>query len=119
MRLFATGLVLAALVLSVPGIEDVARAWAPSWNPTFTIMVASVLIMGATTILYTYLGGMTAVIWTDVIQAALMCASAVVAIGTLLHRIGGGSLRLHPWRSRRRDLGRRRASARQRIAGPP
>jgi SSS family solute:Na+ symporter len=89
-RLFATGLVLAALVLSVPGIEDVARTWAPSWNPTFTIMLASVLVMGATTIVYTYLGGMSAVIWTDVIQLVIYLVGAVCALVILLMRIPGG-----------------------------
>ena len=39
--------------------------------------------------IYTAVGGIKAVIWTDVIQAALMFGSALVAIVTLLHHIGG------------------------------
>jgi SSS family transporter len=89
-RLFATGLVLAALLLSMPGIEQAARSWAPAWDPTFTILVASVLVMGALTILYTYLGGMSAVIWTDVIQLVIYLAGAGVALVVLLMRIPGG-----------------------------
>jgi SSS family solute:Na+ symporter len=89
-RLFATGLVLAALLLAMPGNLDTARAWFPGWDPTLTILVASVLVMGVTTIVYTFLGGMTAVIWTDVIQFVIYVVGAVVAAVILLQRIPGG-----------------------------
>jgi len=89
-RLFATGLVLAALLLAMPGIEAAARAWVPGLDPTITILVASVLVMGLTTIVYTYLGGMSAVIWTDVIQLVVYVVGAIVAAVVLLQRIPGG-----------------------------
>jgi len=89
-RLFATGLVLAALLLAMPGIEAAARAWVPGLDPTITILVASVLVMGLTTIVYTYLGGMSAVIWTDVIQLVIYLVGAGVAAWVLLDRIPGG-----------------------------
>jgi SSS family transporter len=89
-RLFATGLVLAALLLAMPGTADTARAWAPTWNPTVTILVASVLVMGITTIVYTYLGGMSAVIWTDIVQLVIYLVGAVFALFILLDRIPGG-----------------------------
>ena len=89
-RLFATGLVLAALLLAMPGTADVARQWAPSWDPTLTVLVASVLVMGVTTIVYTYLGGMSAVIWTDVIQLVIYLIGAVAALVILVDRIPGG-----------------------------
>src|SRR5439155_21791566 len=41
------------------------------------------------TCLYTALGGIKAVIWTDVIQACLMFGGALIAIATLLGHIGG------------------------------
>jgi Na+/proline symporter len=41
------------------------------------------------TCLYTAIGGIKAVIWTDVIQAALMFTSACVAILTLLYHLSG------------------------------
>src|SRR5258708_5414776 len=47
---------------------------------------------GVTTVvpcLYTAVGGIKAVIWTDVIQAGLMFGGALVAIGTLLAHVGG------------------------------
>jgi solute:Na+ symporter, SSS family len=50
-----------------------------------------VAIVGLTvvTCLYTAVGGIKAVIWTDVIQACLMFGGALVAIGTLLAHVGG------------------------------
>ncbi len=50
----------------------------------------SIIIIGAITILYTYLGGMRAVIWTDVSQLFIYIAGAVIAGYILLDRIPGG-----------------------------
>jgi len=89
-RLFATGLVLAVLLLTLPDVDAAARAYAPSIDPKLTVLIASVLIMGVATILYTYLGGMAAVIWTDVAQLVVYLAGAVVAAILLLKAIPGG-----------------------------
>lgn len=89
-RLFATGLVLAALLLAMPGTETMAHNWFPSMEPKFAILIVSVLVMGAATILYTYLGGMAAVIWTDVIQLVIYLIGAVIAAWILLGQIPGG-----------------------------
>ncbi|MDF2441141.1 MAG: solute:Na+ symporter, family [Abditibacteriota bacterium] len=43
------------------------------------------------TCIYTALGGIKAVIWTDVIQACLMFGGALVAMFTLLYHVGGFS----------------------------
>ena len=51
--------------------------------------VAVVLVM-ALTILYTFEGGMKAVIWTDVAQLTLYLAGSAVTLFVLLHRIPGG-----------------------------
>jgi SSS family solute:Na+ symporter len=69
-RLYATALVLVALT-----------GWA---DPV------SILIIGVVTIAYTYVGGMAAVIWTDVLQLIIYLAGAVVATFVLLDRIPGG-----------------------------
>jgi SSS family solute:Na+ symporter len=89
-RLFATGLVLAALLLGMPGFDATARAWAPATDPGLSILVASVLVLGLATIVYTFLGGMSAVIWTDVIQLVVYVLGALVAAFVLLDRIPGG-----------------------------
>jgi solute:Na+ symporter, SSS family len=51
--------------------------------------VAAIVILTIVTCLYTAIGGIKAVIWTDVIQACLMFGGALMAIGTLLYQIGG------------------------------
>lgn len=53
-------------------------------------------VLGLTiiTCVYTALGGIKAVIWTDVIQATLMFGSAIVAVVTLLYHVGGDSWNL-------------------------
>jgi SSS family transporter len=53
-------------------------------------VVASVLTLGVVTAIYTFLGGMTAVIWTDVVQLAVYLTGAVVATGVLVAEIPGG-----------------------------
>jgi SSS family solute:Na+ symporter len=50
----------------------------------------AVTAIGIATIVYTYLGGMRAVLWTDFIQFMVYMAGAVLAFGLLLHRLPGG-----------------------------
>jgi SSS family transporter len=50
----------------------------------------SVLAMGGVTIVYTYLGGMQAIIWTDLIQFAIYVTGAVIAACVLLNDLPGG-----------------------------
>jgi SSS family transporter len=51
---------------------------------------AAVLVIGGATILYTLLGGMQAVLWTDLIQFAIYIVGALVAGACILQRIPGG-----------------------------
>ncbi len=51
--------------------------------------VIAIVALTAFTCIYTAMGGIKAVIWTDVIQACLMFGGALIAIGTLLHHVGG------------------------------
>lgn len=53
-------------------------------------VVHSILIMGVVTILYTVMGGMKAVIWTDFIQVFVMLGGAFFAIGYVILNIDGG-----------------------------
>ena len=50
----------------------------------------SVVIVIALTLLYTFEGGMKAVIWTDVAQLFIYLAGSAVTLFVLLHRIPGG-----------------------------
>ncbi len=50
----------------------------------------AIVAVGVSTIVYTYLGGMKAVIWTDVIQFSIYITGAIIALLLLVHRIPGG-----------------------------
>jgi SSS family solute:Na+ symporter len=49
--------------------------------------VASIILIVCLTLLYTFEGGMTAVIWTDVVQMFLYIAGAVVSLFVILNKI--------------------------------
>ena len=51
---------------------------------------ASILVIVALTLFYTFEGGMTAVIWTDVIQMGMYVLGAAVSFFVLLGKIPGG-----------------------------
>jgi len=50
---------------------------------------ACILIMGVLSTLYTTLGGMEAVIWTDVLQTAVLLGGMIIAIITVAMDVGG------------------------------
>jgi solute:Na+ symporter, SSS family len=51
---------------------------------------ASIAILSALTLVYTFEGGMAAVIWTDVVQMILYVVGSVTALVTICHHIPGG-----------------------------
>ncbi len=57
--------------------------------------VLSIAIISALTLLYTFEGGMAAVIWTDVVQMAIYVGGTIVAIGTLGGHVPGGWAQIH------------------------
>lgn len=87
-RLFIPSLVIVlAWQLFVGRQDSVKFAIVTDTAPYFWAIAALMLA----TCLYTAVGGIKAVIWTDVIQATLMFTSALVAIGMLFYHIGDGS----------------------------
>jgi solute:Na+ symporter, SSS family len=56
------------------------------WNMTW-----SVIGTAAVTIVYTYLGGMTAVIWTDLVQFLIYIVGAIIASVFIIRDIPGGT----------------------------
>src|SRR5262245_5379667 len=50
----------------------------------------SILVIGLATMIYTYLGGMQAVIWTDLIQFAVYITGALLAAACIVGRVDGG-----------------------------
>ena len=55
-------------------------------------VVISILIMGVCTIVYTAMGGMKAVMWTDFVQVIVLMGGAVFAIGFMFHALGGDAI---------------------------
>jgi len=52
--------------------------------------VASIAIITMLTLIYTFEGGMAAVIWTDVVQLSIYVAGTLVGLAALLHLVPGG-----------------------------
>jgi solute:Na+ symporter, SSS family len=71
------GFVLYVLALTINSMTG--------WN-----MDQVIVVVGIFTILYTYLGGMEAVIWTDVVQGILLWVGVFVCLGYLLFLPPGG-----------------------------
>lgn len=78
-RLLLTAIVLAAVYTS----------FAPAANPE-TITIASVILIGVAMIVFTYFGGMEAVIWVEVVQLGIYLAGAIAAAVILTSSIDGG-----------------------------
>jgi len=86
MRNIADGirLLLTAIVLAA-----VYAAFQPAANPGM-IIVGSIILIGLAMIIFTYFGGMEAVIWVEVVQLGIYIAGAVAAAVVLITYIGGG-----------------------------
>jgi SSS family solute:Na+ symporter len=57
--------------------------------------VASIAIITALTLIYTFEGGLAAVIWTDVVQTAIYVGGTIIGLTTILHLIPGGWGAIH------------------------
>ncbi|HEY3171938.1 MAG TPA: sodium:solute symporter [Thermoanaerobaculia bacterium] len=78
-RLLLTAFVLAAVYAAFSGAAGVDAA-----------VIASILIIGVVMILFTFFGGMEAVIWIEVVQLGIYVAGAIAAAVVLLAKIPGG-----------------------------
>src|ERR1043165_7498796 len=52
--------------------------------------VTSIAIITALTLIYTFEGGLAAVIWTDVVQTIIYVGGTIVGVFTILHLVPGG-----------------------------
>lgn len=88
-RVLASGarLYVAAIVLAV-GYELLTGTPLTRYQQ-LGLYVTATIFLTALTAVYTSVGGIKAVIWTDLIQATIMMGSAIVAIGILLWSIPG------------------------------
>ncbi|HEY3626624.1 MAG TPA: sodium:solute symporter [Terracidiphilus sp.] len=78
-RVFAVAIVVRiALGEFLSGMSDLGRD------------ISAIAIVTVLTLIYTFEGGMAAVIWTDVVQLAVYLAGAVTAVFVLSHSVPGG-----------------------------
>lgn len=82
-RLLLTAIVLAAVYV----------AFVPDANPN-TIIVASIILLGVVMIVFTFYGGMEAVIWVEVVQLGIYIGGAIAAAVVILNQIDGGMARV-------------------------
>lgn len=57
--------------------------------------IASIAIITILTLIYTFEGGLAAVIWTDVVQTVIYVAGTLVGVATILHYVPGGWSHIH------------------------
>ena len=57
--------------------------------------IASIAIITLLTLIYTFEGGLSAVIWTDVVQTTIYLSGALVGVFTILHLVPGGWPAIH------------------------
>ncbi len=60
-----------------------------------TGQVLSIAIITALTVIYTFEGGLAAVIWTDVVQTAIYVGGTLVGLVTITHLVPGGWTAIH------------------------
>lgn len=88
-----TRLVASGLFLIMRGSHVALAIYAPSIVLSLLTglsLQVSVLIMGIFTTIYTALGGMRAVIWTDVLQFSILISGVLAVFWVTLRRIPGG-----------------------------
>ena len=57
--------------------------------------VASIVIITILTLIYTFEGGLAAVIWTDVVQTIIYVGGTIVGVFVILHLVPGGWAHIH------------------------
>jgi solute:Na+ symporter, SSS family len=57
--------------------------------------VASIAIITLLTLIYTFEGGLAAVIWTDVVQTVIYVGGTLVGLATIMHLVPGGWSAIH------------------------
>jgi len=77
-RAFATSVMVYTVALILTSVMDI-----PMW--------ATILIIGVVTLIYSYQGGMKAVVYGDVIQMGILFLGILLCLGFGLHHLGGWS----------------------------
>ncbi|MGI8885283.1 MAG: sodium:solute symporter family transporter, partial [Pyrinomonadaceae bacterium] len=78
-RLLLTAIVLAAVYVAFQPNADVNM-----------VIIGSIILLGVVMIIFTYYGGMEAVIWVEVVQLGIYIGGAIAAAVVILNQIEGG-----------------------------
>lgn len=90
--------VTAAVFLLLRSAAEGVRVWAVSivvftaWQISDVAAVAVIMVL---TLIYTFEGGLAAVIWTDVVQMAIYVGGTIIGFVTLTHLVPGGWPAIH------------------------
>jgi SSS family transporter len=99
-RRFGRGLrsLTAGLFLLTRGAAEGVRVYAVSIVVSIALgtgEVTSIAIITALTVIYTFEGGLAAVIWTDVVQTVIYVGGTLVGLATIVHLVPGGWAAIH------------------------
>jgi solute:Na+ symporter, SSS family len=99
-RRFGRGLrsLTAGLFLATRAAAEGVRVYAVSIVVAIALgtgQVASIAIITTLTLIYTFEGGLAAVIWTDVVQTAIYLAGTLVGLFTIAHLVPGSWTTIH------------------------
>jgi solute:Na+ symporter, SSS family len=99
-RRFGRGLrsLTAGLFLLTRAAAEGVRVYAVSIVVAIALgtgQVAAIAIITALTLIYTFEGGLAAVIWTDVVQTAIYVGGTLVGVATIVHLVPGGWPAIH------------------------
>ena len=99
-RRFGSGLrsLTAGLFLLTRAAAEGVRVYAVSIVVSIALgtgEVASIAIITILTLIYTFEGGLAAVIWTDVVQTGIYVGGTLVGLVTILHLVPGGWSAIH------------------------
>ena len=89
-RLLASGARLYVAAIALALAYQMISGSRPGRAEMLLIYIGSTIAIVILTAIYTTLGGIKAVIWTDFIQASIMMGSALIALGLLYSAIPGG-----------------------------
>src|SRR2546421_6967438 len=89
-RLLASGARLYVAAIALALAYEMIRGVQPGQTETLLIYIGATVVIVILTAIYTTLGGIKAVIWTDFIQASIMIGSALTAVALLYRAIPGG-----------------------------
>ena len=89
-RVLASGARLYVAAIALVLAYEMIRGVRPGQTETLFIYIGATVVIVVLTAIYTTIGGIKAVVWTDFIQASIMMGSALVALGLLYSAIPGG-----------------------------